>query len=293
MDLSTLIARARRGLREELRLYLVAISSLSVAFLCLGGALLAIANLSKMAEHWGRSGRMTVYLSEDAQPSDVAQLRVVLEGLPEVASVAHVTAEAARQQFVEQSDLGADVATLPVDVFPASLEVVLLEGVVIQRADAISQRVARFRGVAEVESYRGWFERLESLVRTGRAVAVMLALLVTLCVIAVISNTIRLAVARRKQEIEVMKLCGATNAFVRGPFLLEGVFQGAVASLLAIAVLVAGFLVVRGDADTTLAAITGVRFTFLSPLVLVSLVLGGGFVGALGSALSLRRYLAV
>jgi cell division transport system permease protein len=293
MDLSSLIARARRGLREELRLYLVAISSLSVAFLCLGGALLALTNLSSMADQWGRTGRMTVYLAENAQASDIAQLRVVLEGLPEIDAVAHVTAEAARRQFVEQSDLGAEVSQLPADVFPASLEVTLHEGVVIQRANAISERVARFRGVAEVETYRGWFERLESLIQTGRAVAGIIALLVSLCVVAVIANTIKLAVARRKQEIEVMKLCGATDAFVRGPFLIEGVFQGAVSSLIALTVLVVGFLVMRDDLDTTLAALTGIRFAFLSPLMLVSLLVGGGLVGALGSALSLRRYLAV
>ncbi len=293
MDLSSLIARARRGLREELRLYLVAISSLSVAFLCLGGALLALTNLSSMADQWGRTGRMTVYLAENAQASDIAQLRVVLEGLPEIDAVAHVTAEAARRQFVEQSDLGAEVSQLPADVFPASLEVTLHEGVVIQRANAISERVARFRGVAEVETYRGWFERLESLIQTGRAVAGIIALLVSLCVVAVIANTIKLAVARRKQEIEVMKLCGATDAFVRGPFLIEGVFQGAVSSLIALTVLVIGFLVMRDDLDTTLAALTGIRFAFLSPLTLVSLFVGGGLVGALGSALSLRRYLAV
>lgn len=293
MDLSSLIARARRGLREELRLYLVAISSLSVAFLCLGSALLAITNLSRMADQWGRTGRMTVYLAEDAQAADVSQLRAVLSGLAEIDGVAHVTAEQARAQFIEQSDLGAEVSQLPAEVFPASLEVTLHEGVPVSRAEAISARITRFRGVAEVETYRGWFERLESLVETGRAVAMFVALLVSLCVVAVTSNTIRLAVARRRDEIEVMKLCGATDTFVRGPFLLEGVFQGAIASVVALVVLVLGFVALRDDLDTTFAALTGIRFAFLPPLVLVGLVLGGGVIGALGSALSLRRYLAV
>src|SRR5689334_6219866 len=127
MDLSSMFARARRGLREELRLYLVAISSLSVAFLCLASALLAITNLSRLADQWGRTGRMTVYLAENAQASDVAQLRVVLEGLDEVASITHVPAERARREFLEQSDLGADMSQLPADVFPASLEIALEE----------------------------------------------------------------------------------------------------------------------------------------------------------------------
>ena len=70
MDMKQLITRARRGLREEMRLYLVAVSSLAVAFLCLGGALLALTNLSAIAQAWGQSSRMTVYLRDGAEAED-------------------------------------------------------------------------------------------------------------------------------------------------------------------------------------------------------------------------------
>ena len=74
--------------------------------------------------------------------------------------------------------------------------------------------------MSDVESYRSWFQKLDHLLWGARMLAVGLAVLVVFCVVAVIGNTIRLAVARRRQEIEVMKLCGATNGFVRGPFVL-------------------------------------------------------------------------
>lgn len=293
MELKSAISRARRGLREEIRLYLVAIVSLSIAFLCLGGSLLAVQNLSKLSDAWSRAGRMTVYLSDDAREEDIAQLRVILEGLAEVDRADYVSSEQARAQFLEQSDVGADLASLPAEVFPSSLEVTLLPGIAQQRADAIAARVKSFRGVSDVETYRGFFVRMHSLLRAGRAVAAGVALLVGFCVLAVIANTIRLAVARRKSEIEVMKLCGATDGFVRGPFLLEGVFQGFVSAFFAVMVLMVGYLVLRQDFDATLAALTGVRVTFLSPFTLVGLLLGGAAVGAVGSAISLRRYLAV
>lgn len=293
MSFKMALARAKRGLREERRLYIVAVTSLSVAFLCLASALLATANLNQAAERWGRSGRMTVYLEDGAQSQDIMQLQVVLEALPEVAGVAHLTAEQARETFLEQSEVTADFASLPANVFPASLEVDLAQGTTVQRVEALSQRVGQFRAVSDIETYRGWFDRLEGLVMAGRTVAFGLALLVGLCVVAVIGNTIRLAVARRRQEIEVMKLCGATDAFVRGPFVLEGTFQAVMAAGIALAVLTAGFLFLRDDVDGTIAALTGVRTVFLSPLVLASLLFGGAFVGAVGSAMSLRRYLAV
>ncbi len=293
MEIKGTIARARRGLREDLRLYLVAISSLTVAFLCLSTALLAITNLGHLAEQWGRSARMTVYLRDGAQPEDVEQLRLVLSGLPEVGSVTHLSAAEARAQFLAQSDVGSDLSSLPADVFPASLEVSLASGTTIQRIDSIASRVKRFRAVEDVETYRGWFERLDSLLTAGRVTATALALLVLVCVIAVVGNTIRLAVAGRRAEIEVMKLCGATDAFVRGPFVVEGALQGFLSAFLAVMLLLVGFAILRGQVDSTLAALTGIRATFLDPLMAIGLVVGGGVVGALGSAVSLRRYLTV
>jgi len=123
--------------------------------------------------------------------------------------------------------------------------------------------------------------------------ALGLALLVMFCVVAVIGNTIRLAVARRRQEIEVMKLCGATNGFVRGPFVLEGMFQGFASALLAILALLVGYLALHESVDSTLAALTGSRVVFLGAWTLVALLAGGAVIGAIGSAVSVRRYLSV
>ena len=288
-----MVARARRGLREELRLYLVAVTSLSVAFLCVGGALLATTNLSRVAESWGESGRMSIYLRDGARDEDVTQLRMVLEGLPETTEVTSLTSQQARALFLEQAEVESDLAGLPAEVFPASIEVALAEGVPVQRADAIAERVGRFRAVSDVETYRSFFDRLGSLVTAGTNLATVLGLLVALCVFAVIGNTIRLAVARRRQEIEVMKLCGATDGFVRGPFVLEGTFQGAMSALLAVLALGAVFASMRGAIDASLADFMGSRAVFLDFWVLLALVVGGGIIGAAGSALSLRRYLAV
>lgn len=293
MGLKTAIIRARRGLRDDLRLYLVAVSSLAVAFLCLGVALLAVANLSAVAQRWGDSGRLSVYLVDGAQAKDIEQLRSVVEGLSEVRSVEYLTSAQARQRFLQHAEIDEDLSALPADVFPASLEVQLRSGVPVQRVDAIAQRIGQLGAVQDVQSYRGWFDKLDSLLTAGRGVAGGLALLVLVCVIAVVGNTIRLAVAGRREEIEVMKLCGATDAFVRRPFVVEGAFQGLLAAAIALVLLLVGFLLLRGVVDESVATLTGVRAVFLNPLVALLLVVGGAGIGALGSALSLRRYLAV
>ena len=103
MDVKSAMTRAKRGLREERRLYVVAVTSLAVAFLCLGATLLGVTNLDAAATRWGQSGRITLFLKDDADPQDIAQLRVVLEGLADVSEVAHVTPDQARASFLQEA----------------------------------------------------------------------------------------------------------------------------------------------------------------------------------------------
>src|SRR3954447_10988604 len=97
MELKTLYRRAKRGLREDAKLYGVAISSLTVAFLCLSTVLLAVVNLSSFADRWGRTHRMSVYLKDEAQAADIDRLRLVLSALPGVSQVEHLSQAGARE----------------------------------------------------------------------------------------------------------------------------------------------------------------------------------------------------
>lgn len=293
MEIWTALGRAKRGFRDDLRLHVVAIASLVVAFLCLGTALLSVENLSRVADRWSQSQHLTIYLRNAASETDVAQLRLSLESLPEVAKAEHITTARARELFAEQTNLGSDVSALPADAFPASLEIDLADGVTSARIDKIADRISRFGAVEEVETYRSFFGQMSSLLEAGRSGAVLLAMLVIVCVLAVIGNTIRLAVANRRREIEVLKLCGATDSFVRSPFVIEGVIQAVAASALAMLLLSLAYFAVHGRIDATLSQLTGVKLAFLHPLTIAMTVVAAAVVGALGSALSLRRYLQV
>jgi cell division transport system permease protein len=293
MDFWNALARAKRGLRDDLSLHLVAVASLVIAFLCLGAALLSVENLERVAERWGRAQHLTVYLVEGAKESDVAQLRMVLESLQEVAGVQHVSSSDAKREFAEQIDPSIDAASLPADAFPASLEVALKGDADGTRVAAIAERVKRFDAVEQVETYRDWLSQIATLMQAGRSAVGLLALLVAVCVLAIIGNTIRLAVVSRRREIEVLKLCGATNGYVRSPFVLEGAMQAAAAALVSMLLLLLAYLGLHGTLEATLSAVTGVRLSFLTPLTVLTVILGGAAVGALGSALSLRRYLRV
>jgi len=293
MDLRSALSRAKRGFRDDLRLHLVAVASLVIAFLCLGAALLSVENLGAIAQRWSGVRHLTIYLKDAAPASDVAQLRLVLESLQETESVRHVTAEQARAEFAQQVDLGKNAASLPADAFPASLEVALKSNTEEQRVAKVAERVRQFGAVDEVETYRDWLAQMGALLSAGKSAVLMLSLLVMVCVLAIIGNTIRLSVANRRREIEVLKLCGATDGFVASPFLLEGVMQATAAAVVALLLLTLVYFGVRGQVESALSAVTGVRTVFLSPLSVLTIVLGAAASGAIGSATSLRRYLQV
>lgn len=293
MNWKVAVNRAQRALREDMRLHLVAVSSLTVAFLCLAGALLLVGNLNAVADRWQGTRRMTLYLEEGATKGQINELQILLTGLAEVQDTKLVSSEEARAQFLEAADLEGDTSHLQAEVFPASVELTLKGSVDDAELEAAATRIASLSAVDEVETYGTWFRQLNTLLVTGRSLALGLALLVFACALAVVGNTIRLSLAGRGKEIEVMKLCGATDRFVQAPFLVEGVFQGVAAALGAVAALLAAYLMVRGELDATLVSLLGGKTQFLDPMVALLIVVLGGAAGAIGSVFSLRRYLAV
>lgn len=232
--------------------------------------------------------RVTVFLHEGATPEQAEALRSALAALPEVAEARYVSPLEARAALGKGDDRA--VASAPVELFPASVELRLVpSAVTAARVAAVAARVQRLPMVAEVETYRGFTDRLRTLLAGGRAVAVVLSLGVLLCVLAVVSNTVRMSLAARTREIEVLRLVGATPAYVRGPFLLEGAILGGGGALLAMAALALVFVLSRGPFEASLGAALGLHPVFLSWSVLGAFLMGGCALGAMGSAAALRR----
>jgi cell division transport system permease protein len=195
---------------------------------------------------------------------------------------------------MRDANVASGLSALPSEAFPASIEVEFAADVDARRIDEVARKVSAFSAVVDqVDTYQSWFERLASLLSAGRVASLLLTLLVIVCSFAVVSNTIRLSVAQRRDEIEMLRMCGATDGFVRGPFVLEGTLQGLCAALLALILLGIGYLGLRGQVDAALSPLSGMRVAFLSPLVALAIPFLGALLGGLGSAISIRRYLRV
>jgi cell division transport system permease protein len=278
---------------REWRLHALSVFSLAVAFVCLGAALLVVTNLRAAEQRWSRAGRASVYLKDTARPDDVEALKAALARVTGVTAVHYLSSGDARTSFGHELDPKSDLAALPVEAFPASIELDVAQ----EMPDAdLADMVAKMKllpAVDDVETYQSWTEKLAKLVRGGVAAAALLALVVFAAVIAVIGSTMRLVLQRRRTEVEVLKLVGATDAFVKKPFVVEGSVQGALGAIGAVALLGLLFVVVRGRLDSELAALVGLEPSFLPWPVAGAMVLLGAVLGAAAALTSLRKLVAV
>lgn len=283
-----MLSRALRGLRQQFGTQVLSVATVALALFCLAGALLVLENVGATARRWGAPVRVTVFLAESASAENVEALRSALGALPEVDEVRYVSPSEARAALGAGGDRA--VTSAPVELFPATLELRLTPAAVSNdRVASVAERVRRLPMVADVETYRGFTERLRGLLIGGQTAAGVMALAVLLCVLAVVSNTVRMSLASRRQEIEVMRLVGASPSYVRAPFLLEGAMLGGLGAVLGVVVLGVAFLALRGQFEHTLGAMLGLRPVFLSGTLLMLVVGVGCALGTVGSAVALRR----
>ncbi len=286
--------RARRGIVREWRLHMLSVFSLAVAFVCLGASLLVVTNLRALEERWMRAGRASVYLKDGATQDDVDALRAALARVRGVTGVRYLSSGDARTEFGQRElSTRPELAALPAEAFPASIELDVAQDLPDAELSEMVRKMKELPSVDDVETYQAWTERLGRLVRAGVAASAILALVVLTAVLAVVGSTMRLALQRRRAEVEVLKLVGATDAFVRKPFVLEGGVQGAVGATGAVALLAVLFFVVRGRFDDELASLVGVQPAFLPWYVAGAMVVLGAGLGAVAALVSLRRLVSV
>lgn len=287
----TALERAYRGAKNDFRLHALGVFSVAVAFVCLGATLLAVWNVEQVRARWASLGRASVYLTEDATPEQKSAIERALAATDGVVSVRRISSEEARREVaVAGKDPVLDA--LPAEAFPESLEVTTRRDVDSQALERIATQLEKLPAVDQVETYGAWSERIGTLLAGGVTASGLLALIVLAAVASVVGSTIRLSLQRRRIEVEVLKLVGATDDYVQKPFVIEGAAQGALGALLAILVLGVLYLVVQSHLDTTLVALLGTAPSFLPwPSLILGTALGAGL-GALAAFVSLRRFVS-
>ena len=281
-----------RAGRSNWRLQALSVFSLAVAFVCLASALLVVTNLASVRDRWSRAGRATVYLRDDADEAQVQELLAALKGTSGVSAARFVSPEAARREVISESG-DEQLVALPPDAFPASVELSFDDTVDDTQLGMLALKLRALPTVEMVETYQRWTERLSSLLRGGVTASLFLALVVFAAVVSVVASTMRLLLERRRLEIEVLRLVGATTKFVCRPFIVEGGVQGALGSGAAILLLGVLYAIVRGRFDGQLATLLGVQPTFLTWQLMLAMVSVGALLGSVTAWMSLRKAVRV
>jgi cell division transport system permease protein len=268
---------------------LVGTATIFVAVFATGLFAAALGGAERLLAAWAGDVRISVYLAPGVD-LDAAR-RAVEAAAPGRAVRAVPAAEALRALA---ADLGEDAKVLegvPATALPDAVDVVA-PGISLADARVLAARLRALPGAADVDYGTAWLESLERFVARARTASVVLFAALALATAVLVSNTLRLAVFARRDEIEIMKLVGATDAFVAAPFLIEGFLQGLLGAALALGALLAAHaaLVPRLRAAARVADALTIRDT-LPPTLVVALLAGGALVGLLGSALSVGRTL--
>lgn len=290
--LSYLLQETTRGLRRGGWMNWAAISTVTVLLFLLGISLQTSWQVSGLLNQLGSRFEVAVYLQPDVPG---VQLKSTIAQFPDVSSIEVISKEQAWQ------DLLADLGTTDIAGATEGLgENPLVDALKVQAKSAVAvpalaQKIARLRGVDSVQYLDEALKHLTQLNRGFSQVSLGVVALLTLTAIAVITTTIRLIVVARNQEIEVMKLVGATTSWIYLPFILQGITFGLVGAVVAWGFIVATQQFMQtafAQQPSFLQAVgEGLRLNTWQVVVLPVILLGfGSIVGIIGSLFAVRRF---
>ncbi|NVN99213.1 MAG: ABC transporter permease [Geobacteraceae bacterium] len=288
--------KALANLASSRLVTLITVCTITLALLIISLFMLIYLNMEGTIEQWSRKVAVTVYFDREPSSPELASLKSRIAALPGTESVQYVSKEDALKKF--RSRLKGQESLLDgvsADILPSSLEISLKKE--FRATDSVNVYVSRLKhlqGVGEVQYGEEWVKKFLTFFQVIRVLGLMIAVFLVMAVLFIVSNTIKLTVLARQDEIEILALVGATPFFIKAPFLIEGMLQGAVGGITALALLTGGYFALLANAVNFLSfnpAEAGL--TFLPLPYMVALVIGGVALGFIGSLVSLKKLITI
>lgn len=285
------VKRALRDMRENRFVTVVTVVTIMLSVLIVSSVALVIVNAGDLMDAWKGGMRMVAYLEKGTASGPLEKPIAEMEGVARVTFLPKEAAlEALRAQLKRQESLLAGLKENPL---PDAIEILLAETVRSwETVEAVAGSIEKLTGVAEVEYGQEWlgrFIRIYSLLKlTGAAMGAVFFMIA----VFIIANTIRLALYSRREEVEIMRLVGADDNYIRIPYYVEGLIQGTLGGVLGLTLLSAFYLfLVNRMGQGGYAAVISIRFLPLSAGG--SIIVSSALVGWLGCYLSLKQFLKV
>jgi cell division transport system permease protein len=292
MGVGYLIRRTFGVMKENGPIHLLSIGTIAISFFLFASFLLFPLNFASLLEAWEKKVQIILYLKDGVGEKRVLQLTKELQEKEGIREARYISRQKAMESF--QKDLagyGGVLKGLKKEIFPASFEIMLEEGFrTPERIQTLAAKLGTIKEIEEVQYGGVWLERFSLFLYTLRWGVWILGAILVVIIISVTANTVRLTLYNKRGEIEILKLVGATDAFVKLPFYLEGGLQGLLGAGGSILLLFILFHLFSLKVAPYISLYFGqLRLNFLS-LNMIAWILGVGVIaGLLGGLLSLRK----
>ena len=293
-QLSYFIKEGFRSIFSHSLMSFAAVCMIVACLIIMGSFALVAVNTDQMLGTLEDENEFLAYIDETYTDEQIEDLISRVKRVPNVDpdSVKYITREEAKENYLAgHSDEGL-YATLPDEVFRDRLAIRVLE---LSQFDETVVRVSKMEGVVNYRAESKIAEGFVAIRNVATALATILIVILAAVSLFIISNTVRLTTFARREEIAIMKMCGATNGFIRWPFVVEGLILGVVGAAIAFGLQwLIYWAIYRAIVDSgAITLFSLVDFNSIWTTVLSRFLIGGVVIGACGSAFAIRRFLQV
>ncbi len=286
------VKKALADIRSNRFLNLITIITISLSILVVSVFLLFFENASRVIESWNQGGRAMIYLAKDFNPDHLPELKARINAMGEIDEMVYISKTQALDQLKKNmSSQSTFLKTLKENPLPDALEIRMKSYNSFDEVQQFAQSIKAIEIVEDVEYGQGWLGRFLKIFNLFKITGYAMCSLFFLIALFITANTVRLAFYSRKLEVEIMRLVGATETFIKAPFYVEGLLQGFFGGVMGLAILLVTYLIVASGITQNLASYLYFDIKFLSIKMIMLIIVGSTFLGWFGCYLSLKQIL--
>ena len=289
------IITAISNIKTNRQLFSMSVATISITFSVLGLFFLLFVNLNSLLSTWDKHVQLIVFLDNDISKSSINNLEQKFKLNKKIKSFNFVSRSQAWENFKSTFSVKSKVIkSIYSNPLPASYELKFLdESERLVSIREFNEVLKKMEGIESLEYGEKWISRFEKFIIFFRIFIISFGLILFSGMILIVSNTIKISIYSRKEELDLMLLLGARNLFIKAPLIMEGIFHGIVGVLIGLAVvkLVHVYLVFQFHGAIS-SVFRGIEFQYLTNNLMLSMFGAGIFIGMFGSLLSVNQFLS-
>ncbi len=270
----------------------ITIMTIALSILVISIFMLFFENTSRLLESWNQGGRAMVYLKKEFTIDQMPKLKEKISSTGDIIEITFISKDQALEKLKKDiSSRSAFLKTLKDNPLPDAFEIRMKVSKDFSKVQQVAENIKGLDLVEDVEYGQGWLGRFLNIFNLFKITGYLMSSLFFLIALFITANTVRLAFYSRQTEVEIMRLVGATEGFIKAPFYVEGLLQGILGGILGLLILMICFFAVSSGISESLASYVFIDIRFLSLTTIGIIILSSTFLGWFGCYLSLRQLL--